>query len=383
MQSAKQLVLVGGGHAHLSVLQALAQRRPSDVHLVLITPSIYQNYSGMLPGWMAGQYEQSACRVDLRPLAQAAGVRLLNASVVGMDANRRCVALTDGKRVDYDWLSLDVGSEADTSWLQALGERMLPVKPLDVFFQKWPQVLAQAKKQSSFRLVVVGAGAAGVEVALAAHHALASNAVQAQVDLVASESGLLQGHAVAVQRRVQRYVTAVGIRLHCQRGVGLDDAVLLADGTRLKADCVIATTGARAPIWLQGTGLALDKQGYIEVDQYHRSASHPDVFAVGDVCTRVDVALARSGVHAVHAGPVLAANVLASMAGTALKPYHPKARSLYLLACGPKYAIMSWGRWSAQGSWVWRWKDWIDQRFIRRFAGEVHTPEIALLKEPR
>ncbi len=55
-------------------------------------------------------------------------------------------------------------------------------------------------------------------------------------------------------------------------------------------------------------------------------------------------------------------------AGAALRSYRPKARSLYLLACGPKYAIASWGRCSAEGPWVWSWKDWIDRRFIRRFG---------------
>lgn len=377
----KKLVLVGGGHAHLSVLQALAQRRPSGVQLVLITPNVYQNYSGMLPGWMAGHYAQSDCRVDLRPLAHAAGAQLMSTSVVGLDAARRCVVLLDGASVHYDWLSLDTGSEADTSWLQTLGDTLLPVKPLDDFYLKWPQVLARAKDKPGFRLVVVGAGAAGVEVALAALHALTQSGVSVQVDLVASESGLLPGHAAAVQRRVRAYVQRAGIRLHCQRGVGLDDAVLLADGTRLPADCVIAATGARAPRWLQATGLALDAHGYVAVDAYHRSTSHANVFAVGDVCARVDVALARSGVHAVHAGPVLADNLLASLAGTALRPYHPRTRSLYLLACGPKYAIMSWGSWSAQGAWVWRWKDWIDRRFIQRFTGAQQVPQAALLRE--
>lgn len=377
----KQLVLVGGGHAHLSVLQALAQRRPSGVQLVLITPNVYQNYSGMLPGWMAGHYAQSDCRVDLRPLAHAAGAQLVSTSVVGLDAARRCVTLLDGTSVHYDWLSLDTGSEADTSWLQTLGEVVLPVKPLDAFFLKWPQVLARAKAKPGFRLVVVGAGAAGVEVALAARHALGNDAVRAQLDLVASESGVLPGHGVAVQRRVRTYLQRAGIDLHCQRGVGLDGAVLLADGTRLQADCVIAATGARAPLWLHGTGLALDAHGYIAVDAYHRSTSHANVFAVGDVCARVDVALARSGVHAVRAGPVLADNLLASLAARPLRPYQPRSRSLYLLACGPRYAILSWGRWSAQGAWVWRWKDWIDRRFVQRFAEAQPVPQAALLKE--
>ena len=72
----KKLVLVGGGHAQLAVLQALARQRAADIDAVLVTPSPWQYYSGMLPGFIAGHYAEADCRIDLRPLAKAAGVRL-------------------------------------------------------------------------------------------------------------------------------------------------------------------------------------------------------------------------------------------------------------------------------------------------------------------
>ena len=104
------------------------------------------------------------------------------------------------------------------------------------------------------------------------------------------------------------------------------------------------------------------------VDATHRSLSHPNIFAAGDVCTRSDASLDRSGVHAVHVGPVLANNLFASLSGGSLKEYWPKRRSLYLLALGDGRAVMSWGNVSAEGAWVWRWKDRIDRRFIKRYS---------------
>jgi len=379
----KRLVLVSGGHAHLSVLRVLARMKPKDVDLTLITPSAYQHYSGMLPGWVSGHYEQTECRVDLRPLAQAAGADLILESIVGMDAARRCVGLPDGRHVEYDFLSLDVGSEADTSWLQTLGDKLLPIKPLDDFYLRWPKVLSEAKTKEKFKLVVVGSGAAGVELALAAKHAFTQSSINGQVDLVASESGLLAGHSAKVKDRVLSYVERTGIHLHFHRGVGTDGAVLLSDGKRLEADCVVAATGARAPVWLRVSGLALDDYGFIAVNRYHRSVSHANVFAAGDVCSRTDAFIQRSGVHAVHAGPVLATNLMASLSGLAARPYNPRSRSLYLLACGPRYAIASWGRWSTEGQWVWKWKDWIDRRFLARFSTFPETKSVRLLEESR
>jgi len=362
----RRLILAGGGHAQLSVLKALAGH-PAQREVVLVTPEPFQIYSGMLPGWMAGNYRLADCLIDLRPLAEAAGARLVYARVVGVDASQRSVELSDGTRLEYDALSLDVGSETDTSWLEAAGERMLPVKPLSEFVQHWPSMLAAASRQHEYRLVVVGAGAAGVELAFAARQAfIAQDCAHASVALVASDSGILPGHGKSVQTRTRALLKRRGITLYQGQAAGSQQGVVLAGGEKIQADCVIAASGARPPAWLRDTDLALDEKGYVLVDAQHRSLSHPEVFAAGDVCARADTVMARSGVHAVFAGPVLAHNLLAVSQGQALKSYHPRRRSLYLLATGPQHAILSWGAFSAQGRWVWRWKNWIDKRFIRK-----------------
>jgi len=356
---------VGGGHAHLSVLRALAQRR-SSMDVVLITPSPQQTYSGMLPGWLSGNYSLSDCQIDLGPLAQLAGVKVVIDQVVGMDANRRCVLLSDMTRLDYDLLSLDVGSETDISWLTALGDRLLPVKPIDEFTKRWPSIIEQVAKKKSYHLAVVGAGAAGVEIAFAAQHVFSEGAYKAGVSLVSSENGILPGHSPGVVKRVRKLLSKRGIQLHEAYAVGVEHGLLLGNGQLLPADIVIAATGSSSPCWLETSQLALNEQGYISVDATHRSISHPDVFAAGDVCARTDFIMPRSGVHAVFAGPVLAHNLIASIRSEKFIRYRPRKRSLYILATGPKHAIASWGAFSAQGYWVWRWKNWIDRRFIKK-----------------
>ena len=370
----QRLILAGGGHAHLSVLQALARARAvgviKNVDLVLVTPGTHQYYSGMLPGWIAGHYTSEQCRIDLQPLAQAAGAHLVQSAIIKLDAGRRCATLRDGTQMTYDLLSLDIGSEMKTSTLQAASARLLPAKPLERFFELWPGVMQAAAARKNNRLVVVGGGAAGVELALAVRHAWNSAAITGSIDLVAPS--LLPGHARAVQRRVERCLARAAITLQRQRTAstsGSEDGVTLEDGTLLAADCVIAATGARAPHWLGASALQLDADGYIVVDAHHRSVSHPDVHAGGDVCARQDVRMARSGVHAVHAGPVLAANLLAALQGLApLQTYMPRQRTLSLLACTDRHAIASWGNFSVEGDWVWRWKDQIDRSFIARFS---------------
>lgn len=366
----KRLVLVGGGHAHLFVLEKLARAPIRGAEVVLITPNRYQNYSGMLPGWIAGHYTLEQCRVNLQPLVQASGVQMIEAHVTAMNADTRTLTLEDGQQVTYDFLSLDIGSETQTEGLSKLGGRLLPVKPLDDFFAQWPEIQKKAINQKDYALVVIGGGAAGVELAFAAQYALKRAGAQGNVTLVVSPSGMLKGHHASVRRRVLAYARKAGIVLCHQAAKGVVDGLQFSDGHRIYADQVIAATGAKPLSWLRQSGLSLNQQGYILVDACHRTQSHPEVFAVGDTCARTDVHMARSGVHAVMVGTVLADNLYTVLADSTaqIRDYQPRNSSLYLLACGPKYAIASWGRISFEGQWVWQLKDWIDQKFVKRFS---------------
>lgn len=362
-------MLVGGGHAHLFVLEALARARHlRDVDAVLISPASHQYYSGMLPGWMAGHYALPQCRIDLIPLLKAAKVAFIQDAVVGMDADKRCAFLSNGQHIYYDYLSLDVGSETKVEWLADLGEKLLPVKPLQLFAQSWSETLDLAAQSNSFHLAVVGGGAAGVEVALGAAHALQAVNTKSKVTLVTGDQGPLSHHANGVVKTAKKVLSNSGVELLSSRAVGTQSGLLLSDGLPLNVDRVIAATGSRPPIWLQASKLRLDVEGFIAVNEHHQSVSHANVFAAGDVCARSDVSMSRSGVHAVKAGPVLAYNLLAVLSGQALASYRPRRHSLYLLADGGKQAILSWGPLAARGKWIWYWKDVIDRRFVARFS---------------
>jgi NADH dehydrogenase FAD-containing subunit len=203
---------------------------------------------------------------------------------------------------------------------------------------------------------------------MAVRHAFDRERIDGEVCLVAPREKFLAGHGPGARRRVADWMRRAGVELHDGHAVGTREGLLLPDGSTILVDRVIAATGAAPPGWLKLSGLRLDQQGYVEVDSCHRSVSHSDVFAAGDVCSREDPHFARSGVHAVRAGPVLAANLAVALMGGRLREYRPRRRSLYLLACGPRNAIVSWGNLSAGGRWAWWWKDRIDRGFVRRHS---------------
>lgn len=370
MATKKQLLLIGGGHAHLSVLRALATRRFDAWHITLITPHPQQIYSGMLPGLIAGHYQPAQCRIDLHALAQTAGVEVIYARAVQLDCESQTVLLSDGRQLAYALISMDIGSESRIGELHALDTSLTSIRPIEGFLGFWQDFRQRCEASPQPRsMAVVGGGAAGVEMAFALQYALQRISPHSRVSLFTSPSGLLPGHADKVRKLVKATMQQRGIALHLQRVTGSAGGLISEDGQLHQFDHVIATTGAQAPSCIQGSQLEKDTQGFVAVNSRHQSLSHANVFAAGDVCSRPTPGFSRSGVHAVKAGPVLANNLLSILADTPpLAEYAPRPASLYLLATGPQHAIGSWGRFCFQGAWVWRWKDWIDRGFIRRYS---------------
>ena len=372
----KHVLLLGGGHAHVHVLQQLAAQPLAGAQVTLVTPFERQMYSGMVPGLVAGHYTAQDCVIPLRPLAQAASVVFRQASAVHLDAGARRVALDDGGVLGYDLLSLDTGAVMHRGRLPGAAEHALFVRPVEDFVQQLDALWARAA-QRRLQLALVGAGAAGVELALALQHRLGRAGPGVQVTLVTGGPVPLAGYPPPVLSRVQRTLARHGVAVVRQGAVAIEaDAIVLADGSRLACDAALLATGAQAPQWLAGSGLALDPQGFILTEATLQSSSHADVFAVGDVATRSDTPHAKSGVYAVRAGPPLALNLRGAAAGQPLQPHGAPTRTLNLVSCGDRSAIAAWGPWAAQGRWVWWLKDRIDRRFVAHYvaaAGLRHT----------
>lgn len=375
----RRLVLLGGGHAHVHVLTEMAREPMPGVQAVLVTPHARQIYSGMLPGWIAGHYTLQQCAIALEPLARAAKVELALSSAVAIDAGERTVRLADGRVAEYDVLSIDTGSVLDRDAIPGAREHGLFLRPIEHFVQLYERLLALAGERV-LNLVVIGGGAAGFEVALALHHRFNREGTErARVCLVTGDSTVLPGFSAAVREHAVRVLRRARVTVLNQRCTEIGSGqVQLDNGARLVCDVPLLALPTVAPPWLRDSGLALDAQGFVSTGQTLQSTSHPEVLAAGDVASRSDQALARSGVFAVRAGPALATNLRRKLAGGPLLPWQPKPRSLALLSCGGRRAIASWGNWSAQGRWVWAWKDWIDRRFVARYAEPAATPEPAL-----
>jgi selenide,water dikinase len=351
----KQLVLAGGGHSHALVLRLWAmhpKRRPPGL-ITLVNRHSTALYSGMVPGLVAGLYSPEECAIDLRRLCALTGVSFVQAEITAVDLARQELVLAGRPPLAWDLLSLDVGAEVG-------GESGLPVKPLEPFLA-WCHGL-----EAPQAITIRGGGAAAVEVALALGHRGLKPSLR------------LRGEQLHLGSRA---ANRLGESLLKAAGVSMERN---APSSNQEPSPALACTGSRGPSWLGASGLPTNPAGRVLTEASLQVKGLPAVFACGD-CGVIDgTPRAASGVWAVRAAPVLAANLErwldhsarqgSSAPSPRLQSWRPQARALQLLGdggaiSGLPMAVAFWGPFAwGPSELLWRWKQAIDQRFMEGFT---------------
>ena len=347
------VVLAGGGHSHALVLRRWAMqpsKRPS-VLITLVSRTSTALYSGMVPGLIAGIYQRDQVEVDLRDLAEQAGVALVVAEIRGLDLQNQELHLDQRPALPYERLSLNLGAVTPPSPDQ---KGLVPIKPLEPALA----FLADQDKQminpalSAEPFLVVGSGLAAVETVLALRQRWPQRPLVLQIRPEQLKNGLIRA-----LRQAAIQITATDQRdpnEHFEPIPGL------------------LCSGSRAPHWLADTGLpCCPTKGRIRTETSLQVIGHPKIFAAGD-CAMVDAKpRAPSGVWAVRAATPLARNLEAACAGRPLRLWRPQRQALQLLGGFRNNQPLAWamrGKYvMGPHPWLWRWKTAIDGRFMAMF----------------
>ncbi|MBD2436184.1 FAD-dependent oxidoreductase [Nostoc sp. FACHB-110] len=384
----QHLVLVGGGHSHAIVLKMFGEQPLPNVRLTLITPALDTPYSGMLPGHIAGFYTHTECHINLQQLANFAHTQLYIDTVIGLDLKNHQVICANRPDVDFDVLSVDIGSTPATISVSGAAQYAIAAKPVAKLLKHWDELLHSVTKnpQQKIRLAIVGGGAGGVELALSMQTHLQQilrvnqQPIQnLEIHLFQRHQELLPHHHTSVQQQLKQILTKRDIKLHLGESVieiaPLNNqlreelfAVRCNSGLTVECEKVFWVTQASAADWLNSTGLATDENGFILVEDTLQSSTHPQVFAAGDIATMINYPRPKAGVFAVRQGKPLFENLQRMLLGKPLKAYKPQQQYLSLIGTGDKRAIATKGSFTLPAHpLLWYWKDWIDRRFMKRF----------------
>lgn len=384
------LVLVGSGHAHVTVIRALGMRPEPGLVVTCIAKELEAPYSGMLPGLVAGHYTDDQCHIDVVRLCNWAGVRLIHGVATRVDRDARRVEIEGRAPLAYDFLSIDVGITPLLDGIEGAAEHALAVKPISTFMPRWRKLEAAAlTPKGPRRIAVIGSGAAGFELVLAARYRLLGAAASAGLDPAAFQftligTELLPSHNARARALARRELGRQGVELiEGEMAAAIhSDHVRLAGGRKIPADAVMASTRAGAAPWFKSSGLPVDGHGFLAVRPTLQLLDDDDIFAVGDCAHVLEHPREKAGVFAVRQGPPLTENLRRRAQGMAAEPFVPQKQFLTLLSTGGRHAIAARGKFIAlSGAWIWRWKDRIDQEFMQAFndlptmAGASSEPE--------
>ena len=368
-----RIVLLGIGHTNAHVLDMWRREPIPGARLVCVSSFAAATYSGMLPGTLSGQYPPGTLEIDLRSLARAARADLVVEPALGVDAETRTVRFEHRAPVPFDVLSVGAGSVPNRAGIDAPDDAWVPIKPMQTFLPRLYERLQEVMRQGPeiLRVLVIGGGVGGIEISLClpAYLRRVFGGLRHAITIVDAGERIGGGLSPRALPRAEALLRARGVEVITGARVARVEAgeTVCADGRRISADLVILAAGAAPPPVLENTALPKDSRGFLLTRDTLQSTGPDNVFAVGDSGTLEGAAIPKAGVYAVRQGPVLWNNIGALVRGEPLAPYEPQHDFLRLLNTGDGKALMDYKGWSAHAGWCWRFKDYLDSRFMDRF----------------
>ncbi|MCP1200400.1 FAD-dependent oxidoreductase [Notoacmeibacter sp. MSK16QG-6] len=363
-----RIVLGGLGHGHLHVVAHARKLLDAGAEVVLIDDGVFR-YSSLAAGILGGRYAVEDGMLDSRALAACCGVRHVPANIGGIDPSARRVRLEDGSELSYDIISLNLGSTVVAPFAVADGASVFHAKPLLQLTGLRDALRAMIGARQTPRLIVVGGGHSGCE--LAANAAALGRRYGAAMDitLIAPEDRVMADAPAPVSEGMAAILHGFGITvrtsLRCESVES--ETVRLADGASLPFDHVLLATGLKPSPVAHLPGLDFDAAGGLCVRATLQSVADDKVFAIGDCAHLAYDPRPNVGVFGVRAGPVLAHNLLAAIRGETMRIYEPQKHWFAALNLGDGTGFGLWRGHHWHGRLPLFLKERIDKRFMQRY----------------
>ncbi len=364
----RDLLFVGGGHAHALVLRAWGMDPLPGARITVINPGPTAPYTGMLPGHVAGHYGRDDLEIDLVRLCHHAGARFILGKAVAIDRAARVVTVEGRGDVAYDVASIDIGITAQMD-LPGFADHAIGAKPLDRYAARWRDFRDQAAAgQVSPEVAVIGGGVAGCELAMAMAFDLRARGLTPVVTVI--EAGPeITGVSDRGRKTLLAEMAALGVscRYHARIEAIMEDGVALAGQDKVPSTFTVGAAGAFPHGWVGRTDLP-QEDGFITVGPDLGVQGDQTLFAVGDCAHMPHAPRPKAGVFAVRAAPILHHNLRAALSGGARRVFKPQKNYLKLISLGGKSAMAEKYGLILKGPMLWRWKDRIDQAFMDRLS---------------
>jgi NADH dehydrogenase FAD-containing subunit len=369
----KQLVLIGGGHAHMVTLANLHTFIEKGHGVTVIQPSEYHYYSGMGPGMLGGTYHPDEIRFATRRLVEAKGGRFILGKAYRIDPHKQRLLLEETeegteKEIPYDVLSCNAGSYVPHKMVQGQSGNLFTAKPIENLLVAKERIinLSATKK---ITIAIVGSGPSAIEIAGNIHQLCRKQGGEMPRIQLFGGKKFMSGRPARVSHLVRKMLGGKGIEIIEAGHVREIDnnKFFLENGRSYSADIIFLAVGVKPSQLFARSGLPIGPDGGLLVDGFLRSRRYNNIFGGGDCIYFEPEPLDKVGVYAVRQNSVLYRNLLACLAGKEPEKFSPGGKYLLIYNLGDEEGVLSKGFVTFSGKLAFRVKDYIDRRFIRSF----------------
>ena len=371
----RHLVLIGGGHAHMTVMLNFQDYVKRGHKVTLIGPSAYHYYSGMGPGLLGGIYRPQDVRFHVKKMAEDGGASFIKDFVTHLDPHKKILTLKSGAQIDYDVVSCNTGSFVPTDDDRTAGDYIFTVKPIENLI-KVRELISTGLGTARPRFLIVGGGAAALELAGNLWRRVRQTGTSAAITICGGRHFLS-----SMPQKARRYArkSLQARQIEILEGVYVSrlegGLAIMEDERKITYDLALLAWGIRPSPIFHTSGLPTADDGGLLVNAYLQSVAFPEIFGGGDCISLEKHPLDKVGVYAVRQNPVLHHNLMAALEGRSLKVFQPQATYLLIYNLGDDTGIYCRGNRTWKGRWVFYLKDYIDRRFMRKFQVSGETAE--------
>ena len=368
----KHLVVVGAGHAHLTVLKNLEEFKDSGHRVTVVSSSVRHYYSGMGPGMLSGIYRPEEIRFNVKKMSEDRGAAFVEDDVVKIRPQEKKIDLRSGNEISYDLLSLNTGSYVPA--MEATpADSVFMVKPIETLLLARRRIIEDLQDKD-LKITVVGGGPTGVEVAGNLERLAKNESGRCRITLVAG-TRLLAEFKSSVRKHALKSLTSRQVRIIEGARVAAvkERKTELSNGDVLENDYVFMAVGVKPSSLFIDSDLPVGEDGGMLVNKFLQSVAYPELFGGGDCISFKPQPLAKVGVYAVRQNPILLHNLLSVLNGGVLQEFIPQGTFLLALNMGDGTAVVRWHSLIWSGPLGFTLKNYIDRKFMENFqvSGEV------------
>lgn len=364
----KTIILIGSGHAHLEILKGLTINETQKNNFILISPNELTFYSGLVPRYIIGEVNDSDISIESAEYAKLKGVSYIEGKVKSVDLSNNQVILENEAILRFDITSINIGGMPIQIPTQS-PYKTISIRPFNAFIKMWRTIQRECSRCINPTFVVIGGGAAAVEVATALKIRLIGNqAPKATVHLISKGQRLCEKYSDRISKDILNSLIQLGVVVHLNENIEqiFEHHILLKTGEILKFDSIFPVLPIAPPnIQYIGGNILRDSMGFTLVDD--KLQFSPNVFALGDCSSMKSHSLPKSGVIAVRQGRHLLKSIRAVLDNKDPLIFHPPKNQLNILITGDSMARLVWGKFSVEKKFIYRIKKWIDSKYIRSF----------------